>query len=485
MLYGKVLRAPAYGARLSSIDLAPAKAMKDVVVVQEKEFIAFAAPNSFLASQALQAAADTAKWEPAPPHPSSEQLYDYLRQHARGGVPENPFAAESTKAKFLEQSYRVAYVQHSPLEPRAAVAEWENGKLTVWTGTQVPFGVRNELAQTFGLSNDAVRVIVPDFGGGFGGKHSGECAVEAARIAKAVGKPTSLRWTRAEEFTWAYFRPAALIEAQATLDDKGALATWNFTNINSGPNEVQTPYRVPKNQCRFVGSEPPLRHGAYRALAVTANNFARESFMDELATLAGRDALAFRLAHLDEPRLRAVLEEAAKNFDWAGQVSKRQPNVGIGLACGTDKGSFVAACAQVVFDPKAGTYKVTRICEAYDCGKIINPVNLRRQVIGAIVMGLGPALREEMKFAEGKISSDAFRRYEVPRFDDVPQLDIHLIDRPDIPSAGAGETPIICVAPAIANALFAATGQRIRQMPLRLPAAKQAMRADGSFPRPG
>jgi isoquinoline 1-oxidoreductase len=263
-----------------------------------------------------------------------------------------------------------------------------------------------------------------------------------------------------------------VIEAEASLDDKGGIATWNFTNINSGGNEVATPYRVAKNQSRFIGSEPPLRHGSYRALAVTANTFGRESFMDELAVLAGRDPLEFRLAHLENARLRAVLEEAARRFDWARRVKERAANVGVGLACGTDKGSFVAACAQVTVDADGGGFKVTHVCQAYECGKIINPANLMRQVSGAVVMGLGPALREEMQFEGGKITNAGFENYEVPRFDDVPELDLHLLDRPDLPSAGAGETPIIAVAPAIANALFAASGVRVRQMPIRLPKPK-------------
>jgi isoquinoline 1-oxidoreductase len=458
---------------LISVDLAPAKGMADVVAVQEKEFVGLAAPTAFLAEAALEAVAKTAKWEPAPAQPSSAEVYDHLRQRARGGVPKNPFADEVAKAaKSLRQTYHIAYVQHCPMEPRAAVAEWLGGKLTVWTGTQQPFGVRGALAQALGVAADQVRVIVPDFGGGFGGKHSGESAVEAARLARAAGKPVSLRWTREEEFTWAYFRPAGVIEAEASLDDKGGIATWNFTNINSGGNEVATPYRVAKNQARFIGSEPPLRHGSYRALAVTANTFGRESFMDELAVLAGRDPLEFRLAHLENARLRAVLEEAARRFDWTKRVKENAANVGVGLACGLDKGSFVAACAQVTVDADGGKFKVTHVCQAYECGKIINPANLMRQVSGAVVMGLGPALREEMRFEGGKITNAGFANYEVPRFEDLPELDLHLLDRPDLPSAGAGETPIIAVAPAIANALFAASGVRVRQMPIRLPKKK-------------
>jgi isoquinoline 1-oxidoreductase len=223
-----------------------------------------------------------------------------------------------------------------------------------------------------------------------------------------------------------------------------------------------------------VPSDPPLRQGSYRVLAATANNFARESFMDELAAAAGADPLEFRLAHLDDPRLRTVLQQAAKRFGWRERVGQRQPDVGVGLACGTEKGSYVAACVEIALDRPNGRIAVRRVCEVFECGAIINPSNLLSQVQGCILMGIGPALREAMEFQDGKMKNASFSKYLVPRFSDAPELDIHLLNRPDLPSAGAGETPIVAVAPAIANAVFHATGQRIREMPIRLPAARQA-----------
>ncbi len=474
MLHGKVLRPPSYGARLASVDLEPARAMKDVVVVQDGSFIGVAAPTTLRAREALAAIAQAAKWEAAP-HPSSQELFDHLRKRVQGGMPPNPFADEVRGAKqALRQTYRVAYVQHAPLEPRAAVAEWADGKLTAWTGTQNPFGCHGELARAFGLQDGQVRVIVPDFGAGFGGKHSGEAAVEAARLARAASRPVSLQWTREEEFTWAYFRPAALIDIEASLDDHGALTSWHHVVINAGPPGMGTPYRTGKGQPQAVGSEAPLRQGSYRALAATANNFARECFMDELAAAAGADPLAFRLAHLGDPRLRAVLEEAARRFNWAEKVKNKPPDGGVGLACGTEKGSFVAACAEIAIDRAQDRIVVRRVCQVFECGAILNPDNLLSQVQGCIVMGLGPALREEMRFANGQIQNPRFSRYLVPRFSDVPELDVHLLNRPDLPSVGAGETPIIAIAPAVANAVFHATGSRIREMPIRLPGGKDS-----------
>jgi isoquinoline 1-oxidoreductase len=470
MLYGKVLRAKGYGAKLSSIDVAPAKAMKGVSAVQDGSFVAVAGPSTFAAEAALEAISETAKWEAAP-QVSSKELYEHLKKTARGGVPANPFADDVAKApKKLKQTYNVAYVQHAPMEPRAAVAEWsgDGQSLTVWTATQGPPRVRDELANAFKIPQDRVRVIVPDFGGGFGGKHSGECAVEAARIAKAAGKPVCLRWTRQEEFTWAYFRPAAVIEAEASLDEKGMLSSWYFINLNSGPSSIDPPYRIAKKRTQFIQCDAPLRHGSYRALAATANTFGRECFVDELAELAGQDPLAFRLAHMENDRLRAVLETAAKQFDFARRHKEKQANVGVGIACGIEKSSYVAACAEVVVDPQKNSYSVRKICEAYECGAIVNPLGLRAQVEGAIIQGLGPALREEIKFEGGQVTNDEFSGYAVPRMADVPQLDIHLVNRPDLESVGAGETPIIAVAPAIANAVYQVTGKRVRGMPIRL-----------------
>jgi isoquinoline 1-oxidoreductase len=481
MLYGRILRAPSFGARLTSIDLEPAKTMKDVVVIREEQFVGVAAPTAFQAEQALTAISKTAKWDTSP-HPSSKELYDYLKKHAE--VPKNPYAEEIGSAKqTLRQTYNVAYVQHSPLEPRAAVAEWTDGKLTVWAGTQNPFGHRRELAGAFHIADDKVRVIVPDFGAGFGGKHSGEASIEAARLAQAAGKPVCLRWTREEEFTWAYFRPAGVIEAEASLNDKGALTSWHFININSGPSAVETPYRIEndKHSSRTVQSNPPLRHGSYRGLAATANNFARECFMDELAAAAGVDPLEFRLAHFgtgDDKgspryRLRAVLEAAADRFNWKERVKKKSTNIGVGLSCGTEKGSYVAACAEVEIDREHNQILVRRVTQSYECGAIVNPDNLLKQVQGALIMGIGPALREAMQFENGEILNASFGKYKVPRFDDVPELDIHLLDRPDLASAGAGETPIIAIAPAIANAVYHATGERCRSMPITIPEIKK------------
>jgi CO/xanthine dehydrogenase Mo-binding subunit len=349
MLYGKVLRPRGYDAKLISLDVSVAEKIEGVQVVRDGDFVGVVAPTTHAARKAIEALDKSAKWD-VPAQPSSDELFEYLKSTATttgNGWPQprertwgegiGPIENAPAGAKTYSGNYNIAYIQHAPMEPRAAVADWTDGKLTVWTGSQQPSRVQGELAQAFRLSPERVRVIVPDAGGGFGGKHSGEAAVEAARLAKAAGKPVSLRWTREEECTWAYCRPAGFIEVAATLDNAGKLLAWDFTNYNSGESALDTPYQSPHGRTRFLASKSPLRQGSYRGLASTANTFARESAIDDLANLAGVDPLDFRLNHLPDGRLKDVLVAAAERFKWREQPSYDSNEIGIGLACGTEK----------------------------------------------------------------------------------------------------------------------------------------------------
>jgi isoquinoline 1-oxidoreductase len=468
MQYGRVLRPPSFGAELASFDPHAAEALPGVKAVRDGGFAGVVAPNSRAASRAL--AGIKAEWNTTP-QPAGSGLYDYLKTHtSRGegregrsghasGSVANGLAAADHK---LEGSYTVAYIAHSPLEPRAAVAEWKDGHLTVWTGSQRPFGVRTELAEAFHIPEEKVRVIVPDTGAAYGGKHTGDAALEAARLAKAAGKPVKLVWTREEEFTWAYFRPAGLIEITSGVRADGTLTAWEFHNYNSGGSAIQTPYEVANQRIEFHASHSPLRQGSYRGLASTANQFARETHMDELAHLVGMDPLEFRLKNLKQARLRTVLETAAERFGW-GKTKGRAA----GLSVGTDKGGYVGTCAEIEVPAEGHPIRVVRVVEAFECGAIVNPDQLKNQVQGAIMMGLGGALREAIEFDQGRILNPRFSQYRVPRFRDLPEIEVALVDRKDLPSAGAGESPIMGIAPAIGNAYFAATGKRLRSMPLK------------------
>jgi isoquinoline 1-oxidoreductase len=468
MGHARILRPPQFGAHLRSADVAVARAMPGVTVVVDGDFVGVVAPSPGAARRAIEAI--HAEWDPVETV-SEADLVSHLRAHPAevegwGGT----YAHESgdyeraiTSAPVrLSRTYTTPYIAHAPLETRVALAEWEEDRLTVWTGTQRPFGVRSALAEALGVRDDRVRVIVPDTGAGFGGKHAADVAIATARLARAAGSPVKLQWTREEEFTWAYFRPAAVIDVTAGATTDGAITAWEFTNINSGSAGIGVPYDIPNQRIRFQPADSPLTQGPYRALAATANTFARESFIDELADALHVDPLQLRLSHLRDERLADVVRAAADRFEW--DRSSNEQGGGAGIAAGSEKGGRVATCVEVRVD--GARLHIMRVVTAFECGAIVDPDNLRNQVVGATIMGLGGALFEAVHFAEGRILNPRFSQYRVPRFGDIPPIEVVLVDRPDLPSAGAGEAPIMTIAPALANAIFAATGNRIRQLPL-------------------
>lgn len=471
MLYGRVLRPPAYGAKLMSLDAKGTKDIPDLLVIRDGDFAGAAALDEMTLSKAMDAI--KAEWS-MEPQPSSKELFADLKKNATSETHpeiENALAASDHK---LEASYTVAYIAHVPLEPRAAVAEWSGDKLTVWTGTQRPWGVKSDLMEAFKLPEDGVRVIVPDTGSAYGGKHTGEAAVEAARLARAASRPVKLIWSREEEFTWAYFRPAGVIDIRSGVMQDGTIAAWQFDNYNSGPSAIESPYAIAKHAAQFHPVDAPLRQGSYRGLAATANHFARESHMDDLAAMVGMDPLEFRLKNLKNERLRAVLQAAAEKFGWG--KTKSDENHAAGLACGVEKGGYVATCAEITLlpsefqgaevTPAPPKVRIDRVVTAFECGAVVNPEHLKNQIEGSVMMAIGGALFEAVQFADGRILNPHLAQYRVPRFSDMPLIETVLVDRKDLPSAGAGETPIVGLAPAVGNAIFRATGVRIRSLPM-------------------
>jgi len=468
MLYGRVVRPPSFGATLLSVDTQKAE-QPGVTVVRDGSFLGVAASTSELASSA--ASAICAEWK-SEPQPSSKELFEYLKSNTEKEEPDDEDRIETGQFDTalasadhkVRATYTVSYIAHVPLEPRAALAKWDGDRLTVWTGTQRPFGVRGQLAEAFHLPEDHVRVLMPDMGSGYGGKHTGETAIEAARLARAANRPVKVVWTREEEFTWAYFRPAGVMEVNAGVRGDGTISAWEFHNYNSGSAGIRTYYEVPNQRIVFHPTKSPLRQGSYRALASTANHFARESHMDDLAHAVKIDPLEFRLRNLKEPRVRAVFEAAAKQFGWG--KSKSSPGQGFGMGGGHEKLGYVATFAEVQVDPKSNQVKVVRVVSAFECGAIVNPDGLRNQVEGANVQGLGGALFEAIAFENGRILNDRLSQYRVPRFSDLPVIETVLLDRKDLPPVGAGECPIVGLAPAIGNAIFDATGVRLRGLPM-------------------
>jgi nicotinate dehydrogenase subunit B len=483
MQHGCVLQPPSHGARLLSAETAAAAARAQVTVVRDGAFVGVVAPDAAAARQALgriEARWQSADWdEPEPVTPAG--LEAYLRAHPAGGEGlRAPFEQDQGDAETAlaagplrrDATYRAAYIAHAPLEPRSALAAWRSdGGLTVWTGTSTPFRARGELAAALGLPEDAVQVVVPDYGGGFGGKHGSVVALEAARLARAAGTPVHVQWTRQEEFQNAYLRPAAIIDVCGAAGPDGELTGWSFTNINSGAIGIVPPYRIPHQRLRFQPAVSPLPVGSYRALAATANSFARECHIDDLASATGTDPVQFRLRHLDDDRLAAVLRAAAEGIGWdsggdSGPAGTGAGDrTGTGIALGLEKDGRVATAARVRVAPD-GTLTVLGLVTAVDCGAIVHPDGLANQVEGAVMMGLGPALFEAIDFTGGRIRNAGLGSYRVPRLADLPDVQVILLDQPGQPSAGGGEAPIIAVAPAIGNAIFRACGVRLRSMPL-------------------
>ncbi len=475
MWHGVVLRPPAPGATLRSLHTAALAGRADVVIVQSAELTGVVAPDQATAAAAVADLRAGAAWD-APDAPSDHEIEQYLRAHPSEGAPGRWGGAfdhqEGSAATALESAavrceatYTTAYIAPAALETRTAVAAWDDGgRLTVWTGTQTPFPVRGQVAAALGVDEHDVRIIVPATGGGFGGKHAAGIATEAAILARQAGRPVRVAWSRAEEFTVGTLRPAAVIDVTAGVGADGRLSGWSFTNINSGAAGISTPYRVADQRLAYQPAHSPLPQASYRALAATANNFARESMIDELAHLTGADPVEFRLRNLADERLAAVLRAVAEHIGYqAGHAPVS--GIGVGIACGLEKDGRVATAAQVTVGP-GRQVRVTGLVTGYECGAIVNPATVTSQIEGAAVMALGGAMYEAIRFTDGAVANPAFSAYRVPRLADVPPVEVILLDRPDLPSAGAGEAPMIAVAPAIAAAIFEATGRRLRSLPL-------------------
>jgi isoquinoline 1-oxidoreductase len=472
MLFAKVLRPPSYGARLADIDTSAAERMPGVVqVVEDGDVVAVLADTDEQAE--LAAGTVRARWEEATDQPSHLDMPDLLLRTRRDGtkVQEIGSVEEGFRQAdgILEEMYFLPYVANVPMEPRAAVASWDGGRLTVWAGTQRPFGLRAELALHFGMDEGNVRVIAPEIGGGFGAKSYYPAGLEAARLAKAAGRPVRVAYSRAEDTAWGSFRPAALIEVKSGFKSDGTIVAWEFNAYHAGERAVigrrgsETPYDVPNATVTVYSSESPLRVGSYRSLGGAVNHFARESHMDEIAHAVGADPVEVRLRNLIHPRFRRVLETAAERFGWTG--AKPPSDRGVGAAVGLDVGSYAATCVEL--DVQGSEVRVNRVAAALDCGLTVNPDGAKNQVEGSIIMGMGIALYETVEFRAGTVLNAEFVRYRVPRINNAPTIDVLLVGDPEEPSTGAGEPAMVPIAAAISNAVFDRTGERVRELPIQ------------------
>jgi len=484
MLHACILRPPAHGAKLRSVDTSAAEKIKGVRVVKDGDLIAVLHEHRDVAAEAL--AKVKTEFEPHAALPDDQTIFDHLQKTGQPRtMAQSGNLAEGEKLAsggVIEQTYFHDYGAHSPMETHSATAAIENGKVTVWASSQAPFGVKNEVARALGLPADQVRIISRYVGGGFGGKSEAAQAVEAARLARITGKPVQVVYSREEEFFFDRFRPAAVTKIRACVTSAGKIALWDTQVWGAGEREARPFYDVPHLLMASVGGwqggNPPGFHpfnvGPWRAPSVNSNTFARESHIDLLAAKAGIDPLEFRLTNLSHARLRRVLETGARQFGW--KAGRAPSGRGVGIACGTYSNTCNATMAEVAVNRTTGSVQVKRVVMALDAGVIVNPDGLRQQAEGSIMMGLGYALTEEVRFRGGEVLTRNFDSYQLPRFSAMPQMEIVLVENPETAALGCGEPPIITMGAVLANAIYDAVGARVAHLPMTPERVQAALR---------
>lgn len=470
LLYARILRPPAHGAKLRSVDTTAAEQIAGVQVIREGELVAVLHKFPDVAEDALSKI--KAEFDTPAANVDDKNIFDHLVKLAPEGdvvAQDGDLAAgQKSAALTFEETYLNSYVAHAPMEPHTATAKFEGEKITVWASTQSPFGAKGEIARTLGLPEENVRVITPHVGGGFGGKSRNQQAVEAARLAKLSGKPVQVAWTRAEEFFYDSFRPAAVVKIKSGLSNSGGIAFWDYHVYFAGERGAQHFYEISHHSTavhgRGVAGAHPFATGAWRAPANNTNTFARESQIDIMAAKAGFDPLEFRLKNLKNEKVQGVLKAAAEKFGW--KPGKLPSGRGFGVACGFDAGTWVAVMAEVAVNKDNGSVQVKRVVAAQDMGLVINPQGAKIQMEGCVNMGLGYALTEEVHFKGGQVLDLNFDTYQLPRFSWMPEIETVLIDSKDPDPQGGGEPVIICMGAVIANAIYDATGARLFQLPM-------------------
>ncbi|MGE5359582.1 MAG: molybdopterin cofactor-binding domain-containing protein [Bacteroidales bacterium] len=483
MLHAKLVRPPAHGARLKSVDTSAAEKVSGAQVVRDGDMVAVVHQYPDEAERARDAV--KAEWDVPPSSLDDVTIFEHLVKDAPRGqlVHEsgNLVDGERAAAATFDSTFLNSYVAHAPIELHAATASIEDGKATVWVSTQAPFTVKSQVMQALGLPGDKVRVITPFVGGGFGGKTAGPQAVEAARLAKLTGKPVQVMWGRDEEFFYDTFRPAAVVKIKSGTSAAGKIVAWDFTVYAAGDRDARQFYDVPNQRTMahggWQGGQPagyhPFGVGPWRAPSVNTNTFARESQIDIMAAKAGIDPVEFRRRNLVDPRMLRVLDAAAARFKWV--PGKAPSGRGVGVSLAMYSGSYVATFAELAVNRSTGHVTVKRLVCAEEIGQIVNPEGATLQIEGSLTMGLGYALTEEVHFKGGNVLDRNFDSYLLPRFSWLPRIETILVPAPDQPASGGGEPPIVGVGAVIANAIFDATGARLYQLPMTPERIKAAL----------
>lgn len=481
MVWARILRPPAHGAKLVRADTSAAEQMEGVEVIRDGDLIAVLHATPDGAEAALKKI--DAEFEDPEAKVNDQNIHEYLLSVAPRanelGAAGDPKRGERRSSEIFQSTYTAAYVAHSPMETHTAVAMIEDGKATVWASTQAPFSARDAIARAIDFPAGNVRVITPYLGGGFGGKAQGGQEVEAARLAKLSGKPVQVEYTRAEEFFYDGFRPAAVVKLRSSITDTGGIASWDYAVYFAGTRGAEhfydiSDYRTVAHGSGFMdGSAHPFRIGAWRAPACSTNTFARESQIDMMAAAAGVDPVQYRMTHMKDDRMRKVLEAAAEKFGW--QPAEAPSGRGLGVACGIDAGTYVAAIAEVNVDKDTGKVKVERVVCAQDMGLVINPRGATMQLEGCVTQGLGYTLSEQIRFEGGAIKDVNFDTYKPPRFSWVPKIESVLVDTGIEEAHGGGEPAIICMGAVVANAIHDAVGARLYDLPMTPARVLEAM----------
>ncbi|HJZ71668.1 MAG TPA: molybdopterin cofactor-binding domain-containing protein [Vicinamibacterales bacterium] len=514
MLHARVIRPPAIGATLVSVDESSVRTMPGVRVVRVGSFLAVVAADEWAAVRAAGALA--ARWSDAQTLPGSDGLDRWTRAAAierdqavvtRGDAP----AAIAGAARTLSASYYWPFQSHASLGPCCAVADIRDGGGTVWSSSQGTHGLRTNLSKVFGLDPAKLRVVFLDGSGSYGTNGGDHVAADAVLISKTIGQPVRVQWSRQDETGWDPKGPQQLLDLRAGLDADGAIVGWDtqmwLPSQTPGTRALLAADAAGIGQDHGQGAgaitqngdppyaaasarvlvhwvkETPLQLSNLRAPGKIANVFAVESFTDELAAAASVDAIQFRLARLTDPRAIEVINRTAERFAWNGRPSPRRGAsnggrlTGRGIAYMRYKQAenYVAIAMEVTVDPQSGAIAVSRVVCAHDCGLIVNPDALKNQIEGCILQTLSRALHEEVTFDRARVTSVDWASYPILRATEAPDVEVILIDRRDQPLLGAGEAATAPVAAALGNAVFDATGVRLRTVPFTAERVKAAL----------
>jgi CO/xanthine dehydrogenase Mo-binding subunit len=520
MLFGRVVRPPSPGAKLVSVDENAVKRLPGVVaVVRDGSFLGVAAEREEQAIRARDALKQRAKWtETASLPPSGDALFPHLTSVTAPAqtIVDKSSTTTAAAVKTLEATYTRPYQCHASLGPSCAVAQWQGGALTVWTHSQGVFPLRAELAKAFGIDAKGIRCIHAEGSGCYGHNGADDVALDAALVARATGgRPVKLQWMRDDEFLWEPYGSAMVMKLTGGVDAQGNVVAWSHelwshphstrpgssSGVNllaarhlAQPSPVVPPADVPqpsggaarnaiplydfpavKVVSHFI-TDAPLRTSALRTLGGYANVFALESFVDELAAAAGTDPVEFRLRHTKDPRARAVIEAAARRAGWK-PGAKASGGAGRGFAFARYKNlaCYCATAADVEVDRATGRVRVTRVVAAVDAGQIVNPDGVVNQIEGGIIQSASWTLKESVRFDRTRVTTRSWADYPILRFDEVPEVDVILLDQPNERFLGVGEGSQGPAAAAIANAIAHATGARLRALPFTPDRVKAAL----------